>query len=392
MSERNGATKGKNVAKHTKSGKRMTKKEQQKRKMMTLGIEIGCLALLLIVLFVWSFVGKINFSDFGEDEAGINSDLSQESLEILDGYTNIALFGLDNRSGGNYNGGQSDVIMVASINNKTKEVKLISVYRDTFLNVGDNTYKKANSAYAKGGPERAVQMLNSNLDLNIKEYVCVDFIAVMEVIDALGGIEIDITQQEAELVNSYLWELEDMLGKERGEEKLVQGHGVQTLTGAQALSYSRIRSTAGDDFKRTSRQRIVLGAMLDKAKKSDIGTLMNICEVVFDDIKTSISLTEIMDLAKDVRAYSIGSTSGFPFAMTTTKISGSGDSVVPVHLENNVTQLYAYFFETEGYVPSDSVKEYSAQIKSISGVSDDASLINTGGFNDTAGQDGTVFH
>lgn len=371
--------------------KPLTKKEQQKRKMKIVGIEIVCLIVLLVVVGVWSFVGKINFNSFSEDEAGINADLSAESKEILGQYTNVAFFGLDSRSGGNYSSGQSDVIMIASINNKTKDVKLVSVYRDTYLHIGDDLYKKANSAYAKGGPARAVQMLNSNLDLNITEYVCVDFMALVEVIDALGGVEIEITDQEMKIINDSLWELEEISGETYDMYDYLWGSGVQNLTGPQATAYARIRSTAGDDFKRTSRQRIVLEAMLNKAKQSDISTLLDICKVAFDDISTSLSLTEIMDLAKDVKSYNIVSTSGFPFDMTTKKIDGNGDCVVPISLQNNVSQLYAYLFGTENYVTSETVQFTSDYITEVTGVKLGTSSINTDSYNDTAGQDGTVF-
>ena len=254
----------------TRAKKTMTKKAQQKRKITVIAIEVVCLILLLGVVFVWSYVGKINFNSFNEEEAGINNDLTDEGLAYLEGYTNVAFFGIDSRSSGNYSGAQSDTIMIASINNETKEVKLISVYRDTYLNTGHDVYGKANSAYAKGGPEAAVQMLNANLDLNITEYVCVDFVALVEVIDALGGIEIDITHREAEIVNSMLFELEDIMDE---KYDLIWYGGYQTLNGAQATSYARIRNTEGNDFKRTSRQRIVLEAMLNKAKTADVSTL-----------------------------------------------------------------------------------------------------------------------
>lgn len=376
----------------SKSKKTLTKKEQQKRKLIVIAAEVGCLALLLIVVLAWSFVGKINFNSFKEDEAGINQDLSAESKEILENYTNVAFFGLDSRSEGDYSGGQSDVIMIASINNETKEVKLVSVYRDTLLHIGDDMYKKANSAYAKGGPARAVQMLNSNLDLNIKEYVCVDFMAMIDVIDALGGVEVEVTEQEMQIINDTLWEYEDISGEKFDMYDYLWEYGNVNLTGPQATAYARIRSTAGDDFKRTSRQRIVLEAMLNKAKEAKVSTLLDICEAVFDDISTSLTLTEIMDLAKDVRAYTIVSTTGFPFDMTAMNVKGNGSSVVPISLANNVTQLYAYLFGTEGYTTSETVQFISDYITEITGVKLGDSGINTDSYNDTAGQHGTVFH
>lgn len=372
----------------TNGKKALSKRQQQKRKLYIMGGAIVAALVLLVVLLVSSFVGKINFNSFDAENAGINEDLSNESLQYLEGYTNIALFGLDNRSEGSYSAGQSDTIIIASINDETKEVKLVSVYRDTILNVGDDTFSKANSAYAKGGVERAIQMLNANLDLNITEYVCVDFVALVEVIDALGGVEIDLTQQEAEIINTMLFELDDIMGE---THDLVWFGGYQTLTGAQATSYARIRSTAGDDFKRASRQRIVLEAMLNKAKEADVATLLEICDVAFDDISTSLTLAELTDLAKDVRLYSIASTSGFPFAMTATDVPGKGSCVVPINLSQNVSELYAYLFGAENYAPSESVQFISDYIVEMTGVTSESTAINTEKYNDTAGQEGTVF-
>ncbi len=371
----------------TKVKKKLTKKEQQKRKLIIFGVEILALLILLVVLAVVNLVGKIDFNKL--ENAGINDDLSEETLSTLDGYTNIAIFGLDNRDNGNYSGGQSDTIMIVSVNDETKDVKIISVYRDSYLRVGDEKYGKANSAYTRGGAEQAVQMLNANLDLNITDYVCVDWAALVEAIDELGGIEIEITAQEAQQINNYMWEIDQMMGTRTPQ---VSGSGLKTLSGVQATAYARIRNTAGDDFKRTSRQRIILGAMLDKAKQSDVGTLIDICNVVFDDISTTLELSEIIDLAKDVAKYNIVSTSGFPFAMTTEMISGSGDSVVPISLENNVSQLHLYLFGTEGYVPSETVQGISDTIIEKSGVTADEEPLNVDSYNDTAGQNGTDFH
>lgn len=369
--------------------KKLTKRQKQKRKLILFGLEIISLFVLVIVVYGWTLWSKIDIdSDFTDSEAGINADLDEDTVTTLSGYTNIALFGLDNRSQGQYNSGQSDVIMIASINNKTKEVRLLSVYRDTYLNIGDGKYNKANSAYNRGGAKRAVQMLNTNLDLNIKEYVCVDWAAVTEAIDALGGVEIEITAQEATQINEYLWEVDEMLGT---TSERVDGAGKKLLTGTQATTYARIRKTAGNDFKRTSRQRIVLEAMLNKAKEADIKTILDICNAVFDDIATSLSLTEILTLAKDVQKYTIGSTSGFPFEITTADLSDAGDAVIPIGLEDDVQQLHKYLFDTEEYETSNTVKAISNAIISRTGVTEDAPSINVDDYNNTAGQNGTVF-
>lgn len=372
-----------------KRKRKITRRQKQKRKLILLGVELVCFLVLLVVLYVWSVIGKIDFNPLALDDAGINEDLADDALLKMQGYTNIALFGLDNRTSGNYDTGHSDSIIIASINNKTKEIRLVSVYRDTYLRVNsEESYSKANSAYYKGGPEQAIKMLNSNLDLNITEYACVDWAALVQAIDALGGVEIEITAQEAGLINAYLFEIDAMMGT---TSSAVDGEGLKTLTGAQATSYARIRKTAGDDFKRSSRQRIVIEAMLNKAKSASVGTLLDICNVVFDDISTSLELSEILGLAVHVKEYQIVSTSGFPFAMTTKSISKVGDSVIPIVLEDNVKQLHGYLFGTENYETSNTVRHISNTIIEKTGVDANTPSINTDGYNDTAGQTGTVF-
>ena len=372
-----------------KRKRKITRRQKQKRKLILLGVELVCFLVLLVVLYVWSVIGKIDFNPLALDDAGINEDLADDAILKMQGYTNIALFGLDNRTSGNYDTVHSDSIIIASINNKTKEIRLVSVYRDTYLRVNsEESYSKANSAYYKGGPEQAVKMLNSNLDLNITEYACVDWAALVQAIDALGGVEIEITAQEAGLINAYLFEIDAMMGT---TSSAVDGEGLKTLTGAQATSYARIRKTAGDDFKRSSRQRIVIEAMLNKAKSASVGTLLDICNVVFDDISTSLELSEILGLAVHVKEYQIVSTSGFPFAMTTKSISKVGDSVIPIVLEDNVKQLHGYLFGTENYETSNTVRHISNTIIEKTGVDANTPSINTDGYNDTAGQTGTVF-
>lgn len=366
--------------------KKVSRKAQRKRKLIIILIEILVLLILLAVCFVWGKLSKIGFEQsMSNSEAGINDDLSESTLLALEGYTNIALFGLDNRGSNNYDAGHSDTIMIASINNETHEVKLVSVYRDTYLNVGDDLYKKANDAYARGGAVQAVQMLNTNLDLNITEYVCVDWKALVDTIDALGGIDIEITEQEVEYINFYLWEIDEMTGLTTPE---VEEAGMAHLDGTQATAYARIRYTGGDDFKRASRQRIVLQAMLEKATKADLGTLNKICDTVFDDISTTLSLKEMLYLVKALPDYELTSTSGFPFDLTTTKV-GSQDTVVPAELDNNVVELHQYLFDATDYTPSATVQNISDYIVNKTGITEDSSKINTDAYNETIGVEGT---
>lgn len=376
-------TAGKRVS--NMASKRNKKKKKKSRKILLLVFEVLLLVILLIVAYFFGLLNKIDYQSMDNSEAGINNDLDAGTLEALEGYTNIALFGLDNRSSNNYDSGNSDVIMVASINNKTKEVKLVSVYRDTCLSVGGGAYRKANSAYARGGPKQAVQMLNSNLDLDITEYICVDWAAMVEVIDDLGGLDLEITQAEMQQINKYKKDIDKVTGLTTPE---MTQYGLVHLDGTQATTYARIRKLSGDDFKRASRQRIVLQAMLEKAKSSDVGTLLSIVNSVVDDISTTLSTEEILSLAKDIASYNISSTTGFPFDLTTATLNRE-DTVIPADLVSNVEQLHSYLFEGSSYVPSQTVQMISDTIVQTTGITAESAKIDTSGYNETVGANGT---
>jgi LCP family protein required for cell wall assembly len=370
----------------TDNRKKKRRKKKKNRKIIIIIFEILLLAIVLMAAyFVW-MLQKVDYESMDESEAGINEDLDQNTLESLEGYTNIALFGLDNRSSNNYDTGNSDVVMIASINNKTKDVKLVSVYRDTYLAVGNGRYAKCNSAYASGGARQAVQMLNSNLDLDIKEYVCVDWAAMVEVIDDLGGLDLEITQAEMSQINKYKKDVDKVTGKSTPD---MTEYGLVHLDGTLATTYARIRKLSGDDFKRASRQRIVLQAILEKAKKADLATLNSICNSVVDDISTSLSLTQILSLAKSIASYNIQSTTGFPFNLTTKTLTGQGDCVIPVDLAANVKELHEYMFEDYSFVPSQTVQTISDTVMTKTGVTEGAAQINTDDYNETAGANGT---
>lgn len=370
------------------ANKRRKKRRMKKRKKVLLFVlEILVLAVLLVVLYFTNILNKIDFENMTDTEAGINDDLSSETAFAMEGYTNIALFGLDNRGSGDYDTGNSDAILIASINNENKEVRLVSVYRDTYLSIGDGKYYKCNSAYERGGAKQAVQMLNSNLDLDIKDYVSVDWGALVETIDDLGGIDIEVTNEEVDKINEYTVEIVMMTGK---DTTTLTESGLVHLDGTQATSYARIRKLAGDDYMRTARQRIVLQAMLEKAQKADIGTLNKVCNDVVDDISTTLTLKQMLILAKDVGSYKLVETTGFPFELTTASLD-SGDTVVPVELENNVTELHQWLFNDADYSPSQTVQSISANIVKKSGVTlSNADVVNTTKYNNTVDRNGTA--
>ena len=180
----------------TKRQREAIRRKKRQRRILLLVIEVLVLLVLAGILFLVSKLGKIERQEVPLENIEVNEGISEESKEIMKNYTTIALFGLDNRSNGNLSKGRSDVIMIANINNDTKEVKLCSVFRDSYLDTGDGSFNKCNAAYAKGGPEAAINMLNKNLDLSITDYVTVDFNAVVECVDLLGRIKIKKIKDE----------------------------------------------------------------------------------------------------------------------------------------------------------------------------------------------------
>ena len=352
------------------SGKKSSSKRAKKRKkvkMITFAIEAVVLVVLLIVLYVLNrteLLSKVTYDDEVVQES-VN-ELTEETLEVMEEYTNIAMFGLDTRQAGSLGkGNRSDTIMVASINNKTKDVKIVSLYRDSYLNLANDKYRKCNEAYSVGGPEQAVAMLNMNLDLKIDHYMSVDFLAVSEVVDLLGGVEIEVDEYEIEHLNNYTVETSKVTGKSTNKLKST---GLQNLDGVQATSYCRIRYTAGDDFKRTERQREVLEAIAQKAKTMSPSQLDSIVKAVFPMCATNMSVDQLLAIAADGLSYNIVGTSGFPFDVTTDSVGSAGSCVIPVDMEKNVAKLHEYLFGATDYTPSETVAKISDKIKNDTGI------------------------
>ena len=319
----------------TKKQKEAIRRKKRQRKIILLIVEILVVLILAIALFLISKLGKIERQEVPLENIEVNEGISEESKEIMKSYTTIALFGLDNRSNGNLSKGRSDVIMIANINNDTKEVKLCSVFRDSYLDTGDGSFKKCNAAYAKGGPEAAINMLNKNLDLSITDYVTVDFNAVVECVDLVGRLTIDeVTDEEAVLMQGYMDEI----------NKLTK--------------------------KRAERQRTVLAAMVAKAQKSDLVTINKLIDAVFGDIQTSFSNADLVALAAQVFNYKLGETSGFPFNHGSTTLGSKGSVVVPCTLESNVIELHQFLFGDEEYTPSDTVLANSKKIINDTGMNE----------------------
>ena len=293
-------------------------------------------------------------------ENALESSISQQVRDDrgMAGYQNIALFGVDSRDQDLLSGdNRSDTIMICSINKKTGETRLVSVYRDTLLNIGGGDYRKCNAAYAFGGPQQAVAMLNANLDLNITDFVTVGFEGLAETIDALGGIDLEITEEEMEYMNSYMDDMYYEIGTEYDE---VADWGMQHLSGIQATAYCRIRYTAGDDFRRAERQRTVLMLTMEKARKANPLRLAAAAGAVMGRTATSLSSGELMLFILRARMMDITGSTGFPTEEDRIFATVNGEScVVPYYLTTNVRKLHQTSFEQEDYEPSSTVEEFN---------------------------------
>lgn len=352
----------------------MSKPRKKRRKVLFI-LEIIVLLLLIGGLYVYGQISaKLDKIDIQETDLQEQDIVTNDQAPQMTGYTTYALFGLDHRSRNEkLNTENSDTIIIASINNDTKAVKLVSVYRDTLLNVKDDTYSKANAAYALGGPAQAVNMLNTNLDLNITDYVSIDFDALVTVIDCLGGLDIPLSYAEIVHMNNYCVETAEETGKSYTPVELPEPKpedqeaivGTYHLNGVQATSYCRIRYTASLDMGRTERQRRVIQMIVDKAKKAGLSTIFDIMDQVFPMVKTSVSKTEILKLIPAMIGYCIDETTGFPQDYKFATVKGS--VIVPTTLDSNVLKLHQFLYGNTNYTPTQDVLNKSAQIAAIVG-------------------------
>lgn len=357
--------------------KRNARKQKRRRRgfaSWTVGKKVaavigGTLMMLatVCVVIVASKLSKIDTQKLDPKKLNISQAAQEEESQNQTGFLNVALFGVDSRDNELGKGTRSDTIMIASLNRATKEVKITSVYRDTLLEQADGTLNKANAAYSFGGPEEAVAMLNKNLDMNIQHYVTVNFNALIDVIDAVGGVEIDVQEDEVDYITGYATEILNVTGRESDG---IYGPGPQTLNGVLATAYARIRYTSGDDFRRTERQRAILEQIIKKAQASNISTINKIIDKVFPEISTNFTLTEVLTYAKDAMQYKLGETCGFPKDNTTDSVSGIGSIVIPQTLSSNVVEIHKFLFGTEDYTVSSTVTKIEEEIADKCGKGD----------------------
>lgn len=347
------------------------KKKKKKRRIWLFILELLILIALGVGLYAAAAFSKIKRVELPEEEIvkEYKQQLPTHTVEQLQGYWTIALYGIDSRD--TDTNGQSDTIMVCSINKDTKEVKLASIFRDSFLD-SDGTFMKATDIYGAYGVDRSIRTLNRNLDLDMSDFITVNMDIVAHVVDAIGGIEVDVeTPEEVVHLNNYQVEGSKITGLPIIP---VEETGLQLLNGLQALSYCRIRYTQpkdeehpGLDYERTMRQRKVLGIILDKVKTMDYLTLAGIINKILPDVSTSLEAKEILELAKGVTQYQLVDTTGWPFEKQTGE-TVAGDCVVPVDLAQNVQELHEFLYADEDYEVSEMVQEIGENIAYSTGI------------------------
>lgn len=316
--------------------------------LIALGVGIGG------YIYIRSSLGQMQQVDIDEESIEVNEGVK----EALEGYRTIALFGVDSREDKLEKGTRSDCIILAIINQKTKAVKLVSVYRDTYLQIANKGLDKVTHAYAFGGAELSMSTLNTNLDLNIKEFATVNFDSLVDIVDAIGGIKINIEPSEIKYLNDYISSTAQTVGK---QAKHVTNAGTQTLSGVQAVAYSRIRYTAGGDYKRTERMRDVLMAIAEKAKSLGVSELNKLAKTVLPRIYTNISPDEIISIIPQIATYNFSESIGWPYETRGDTINGVWYGV-PVNLVENVKKLHIEVLEQHDYTVSNKVKSISDSI------------------------------
>ncbi len=325
------------------------------------------LALLIIPVAVGAIYVNFILDKVAVDDADFdkNFDLNvNTNLENSD-VKNIALFGVDCRTA-DYNGCRSDVMMILSYDQKNNDVTVTSLVRDTYVEIGDRGFDKLNHAYAFGGPELAIQTINKTFDLNIEDYITVNFWAVEAIIDSIGGVIIDVSEEEHPLVNGYLKELNEN-SPDNHQVDWIKGSGIQVLNGRQAVAYMRIRYVGDGDFERMQRQREVMNAALEGIKSISLPNLLALANDLVSTVKTNLSKVEIMDLVTRVATKGIPTMEQYQLP---TREGGKGTMIdkiyyfVPDTLLENVTQFHNLIYPDYEYHASDIVKQMSEILES----------------------------
>ena len=341
----------------TKNVNPRTVKKVEKEKIKKPKKKRGFLTRLFLLVLLFTIVGGGTYFAF-------------HYVKNQKGYYTVAVFGVDSRDGNVEKGALSDVNMIVNVDRESGDIQLISIYRDMYSMIDeDGKFHKFNQAYVEGGPEQALETLNRNLDLDIKDYITVNWKAVIDAINILGGVDLEITDAEFKYMNSFIAKTVEATGVGSYE---LEHAGMNHLDGVQAVAYARLR-LMDTDFNRTERQRKVVSLAFDKAKNANFSTLYSILVAVLPQTSTNVGIDNLIPFAKDISKYHLSETTGFPFDKDTKKMH-KRDYVVPITLKSNVIALHDMLYGKipgYSYTPSEMLVKISNKIIKDTGMGAD---------------------
>ena len=323
-----------------------------KKRKIILGIVLAILFLIILVVLVggiyaWSKLSNVAFEEIDKDDLAVNENLYDDvknkveneiSEEEFKDVENFVLFGVDTKDIDGFDSGRSDTIIIASINPMKKSLKLISIPRDTYVNVPGYGKTKINHAYAYGKEQLSIKTINSNFGLNLTEYATIDFSGLINIIDEVGGINLTISDEEMNFINNSI-----------NVKKKLTHSGNVLLNGEQALVHSRNR-TVGNDFTRASRQRDVIEALINKIATLDIDKILDLSDTFLKEVRTNINITKYIGLLTSV----VSNKNEYLNNITSVQIPSteyaSGQMIDGIYyfvsdLEKAKSEMYKYIYE-----------------------------------------------
>lgn len=351
--------------KEQKQQKKLAKKRRKGRRalrffaVLILLLATACGAAVFFAMGLMDKVGKV---DIDKSALGIDPQVAQE----LQDYRNIALLGVDARDMESYDESRTDAIIILSIDRKNNDIRQISVYRDTYLHVNEKYgYDKITNVHAYAGTTATLHTLNENMDLNISETVIVNWKAVADAVDGLGGIDIDVQKSEIKEMNKYIKDTQKNIG---GSKKKIKKSGMQTLNGNQAVTYARIRKdSAKGDYRRNERMKLVVSAAVKKAKRTSPIKLNEIAEQVLPQIRTNMDSKGLIEVMMAFVRGDMTGSAGWPFKTAGWYNTNGAWCGPPVTLESNVKKLHKKYFGKPDYGPTKTVQDISSEISRRTG-------------------------
>lgn len=352
--------------------KKKEKKEKKKKKKKSgRALKIAFVALLVLVVGFGTAIGMGLTVVNNKLDTITKVQVDREALCIdpqvakdLKGYRNIALLGIDSRNVKDDSNSRSDAMIIASIEKSTGEIRLLSIYRDTYLNLGYGL-DKLTHAYASGGATQTLQSINRNMDLNCEEVMVVNWKTVADTVDALGGLDIKVKQIEINEMNKYIIDTQKNIG---GSKKLIKKAGKQTLNGNQAVTYARIRKDVIDgDYRRNERMEIVISKAFEKATQLSVSEINAITDEILPQVKTNMTTSQLMEMLMGINQYKMGLNDSWPYETQGWTHDGIWYGP-PISLERNVSKMHEKFFNQKDYKPTETVKNISTDISEITGL------------------------